>query len=280
MPWRVPPAMRPARPIRGAPDPARLPLTPRTDAPSSPAPRIRSGVIAHAEPRRGRVTGRLRRTATLALCALAACVPPPPPAPLPPPPPPPAPAGPPPFTATEVWTAQPGLVLRGEGGEVTLPWVFMRLQVLRVDSTQLLVRCLVCRGAPTGLLPRASVVHEVRAPAEAATLELADFVLAVREAARLKDYPALRAMMSRDFVYSLDDPAGVLEAVAGWQGRRTGDLQRLPALLDRGVISAGPGGVWAAPPEFVTQRGYADLRAGFRRGATGWQFMFLVRPGV
>jgi len=214
----------------------------------------------------------------VALCALAACVPPPKPAPAPPPPPPPAPAGPPPFTATEVWTAEPGLVLRAEGGAVTLPWAFMRLQVLRVDSAELLVRCLVCRGAPTGMLPRASVVHEVLSPAYAARLELADFALAVREAARLRDYETLRAMMSRDFIYSLDDAEGVLEALAAWHGRRNGDLQRLPALLDRGIMSAGPGGVWAAPPEYVTQRGYNDLRAGFRRGRNGWEFIFLVRP--
>jgi hypothetical protein len=179
-----------------------------------------------------------------------------------------------------VWTAQPGLVLRGEGGAVTLPWAFMRLQVLRVDSAELLVRCLVCRGAPTGMLPRASVVHEVLIPAHAARFELADFALAVREAARRRDYDALRAMMSRDFVYSLDDAEGVLEALAGWQGPRTSDLERLPALLDRGIMSTGPGGVWAAPPEYVTQRGYNDLRAGFRRGPNGWQFIFLVRPGL
>jgi hypothetical protein len=222
---------------------------------------------------------RLRRAAAAALCALAACTPPPRPVPAPPPPPPPpAPAGPPPFTATEVWTAQPGLVLRGDSGSVTLPWAFMRLQVLRVDSAELLVRCLVCRGAPTGLLSRAIVVHTPRPPAEAAQLDLADFALSVREAARLKDYEALRAMMSRDFVYSLDDAGGVLEAVGAWQGRRAGDLQRLPSLLDRGLVSAGPGGVWAAPPEYVTQRGYNDLRAGVRRGPHGWQFIFLVRP--
>jgi len=175
---------------------------------------------------------------------------------------------------------QPGLVLRGDSAAVTLPWAFMRLQVLRVDSAELLVRCLVCRGAPTGMLSRASVVHEVRAPADAAKLELADFALAVREAARLRDYDALRAMMSRDFVYSLDDAGGMLEAVGAWQGRRTSDLQRLPSLLDRGILSAGPSGVWASPPEYVTQRGYNDLRAGFRRGPDGWKFIFLVRPGL
>ena len=222
----------------------------------------------------------IKRMAALALCASAACTPPPRPAPVPPPPAPAPPPGPPPFTATEVWTAQPGLVLRGDSASVTLPWAFMRLQVLRVDSMELLVRCLVCRGAPTGMLSRASVVHEVRTPADAAKLELADFALAVREAARLRDYDALRALMSRDFVYSLDDAGGILEAVGAWQGRRTGDLQRLPSLLDRGILSAGPSGVWAAPPEYVTQRGYNDLRAGFRRGPNGWQFIFLVRPGL
>jgi hypothetical protein len=170
-------------------------------------------------------------------------------------------------------------VLRAEGGAaVTLPYTFTRLQVMRIDSAELVVRCLSCRGAPTGVVPRAAVVHEVRAPADAAKLELADFALAVREAARLRDFEALRAMMSRDFVYSLDDSEGVLEAIGGWQGRRALDLQRLPSLLDRGIVPVGAGGVWAAPPEYVSQRGYNDLRAGFRRGPNGWQFIFLVRP--
>ena len=216
------------------------------------------------------------------LCALSACTPPPRPAPAPPPPPPPAaPPGPPPFTATEAWTAQPGVVLRGEGGAtVTLPWTFMHLAVLRVDSTKLLVRCMACRGAPAGMVDRAQVVHEVRAPADAARLELADIALAVRDAARRRDYEALRPVMSRDFTWSFTDPEGVLEAFAAWQGHRAADLQRLPELLDRGIVSLGPGGVWAAPPEHATQRGYSDLRAGFRRGPAGWQLIFLVRPGL
>lgn len=223
----------------------------------------------------------LRRLAAAALCAATACTQPPRPAPVPPPAPdPPPPPAPPAFTATEVWTAHPAVLLRGDSTSVTLPWIFMRLAVLRVDSTELLVRCMACRGAPTGMVGRAEIVHEVRAPADAAQLELADFALAVRDAARRRDYDALRAMMSRDFTWSLNDPEGVLEAVAAWQGRRAGDLQRLPDILDRGIANAGPGGVWAAPPEHVTQRGYADLRAGFRRGPSGWQLIFLVRPGL
>ena len=216
----------------------------------------------------------------LLLAAIAACTPPPRPAPAPPPAPPPAPIGPPPFTAVEVWTAQPGVVLRGEGGAVTLPWTFMHLAVLRVDSAELQVRCLVCRGGPVGMVARDQVVYELRAPADAARLELADFALAVRDAARRRDHEALRAMMARDFTWSLNGPEGVLEALGAWRGYRAGDLERLPGLLDRGIASVGPGGVWAAPPEHVTQRGYNDLRAGFRRGPAGWQFIFLVRPGL
>src|SRR5205823_12448383 len=135
-------------------------------------------------------------------------------------------------------------------------------------SAELVVRCLSCRGAPSGRVPRDRIVADVRTPAEAQKLELADFALAVRDAARRRDFDALRRVMSRDFVYSLDFPDGVLETIAAWQGRRAGDLQRLPLLLDRGLVSVGAG-IWAAPPEYATLRGYNDLRAGFRRGPNG-----------
>lgn len=218
----------------------------------------------------------------MALLAATACTPPPRPAPVPPPPPapPPAPAGPPPFTGTEVWTSHPGVVLRAESGPVTLPWTFMRLAVMRIDSTELQVRCLICRGAPVGMVRRDEVIHEVRAPVDAAKLDLADFALAVRDAARRRDLEALRRVMSNDFTSDFNGPEGVLAAIGNWQGRRASDLERLPFLLDRGIASVGPGGVWAAPPEHATQRGYNDLRAGFRRGPSGWQFIFLVRPGL
>ncbi|HET7463230.1 MAG TPA: hypothetical protein VFJ82_18390 [Longimicrobium sp.] len=222
---------------------------------------------------------RIVRCAALGLLGLAACTPPPPPAP-PPLPSPTAPAGPPPFTATEVWSAEPGLVLRGDSGAVTLPWAFMRMAVLRVDSTELLVRCMACRGFPAGRVERSRVVHEARTPLQARQLGLADFALAVREAARRKDVEALRRVMSRDFISTLEGPEGPGEAVAGWQGPRASELERLAGLLDRGIVSTGGGGVWAAPPEFANQRGYADLRAGFRRGRDGWEFIFLVRSGL
>jgi len=240
------------------------------------------GLQAITRPRDSRAeTGsrRVSRFAALGLLLLAACTPPPP-APPPLPPPPPAPAGPPPFTAAEVWSAEPGLVLRGDSGSVTLPWAFMRMAVLRVDSTGLLVRCMACRGFPAGRVERSRVVYEARTPLEARQLGLSDFALAVREAARRKDIEALRRVMARDFISDLEGPEGSGEAVAGWQGPRASDLERLPGLLDRGIVSTGGGGVWAAPPEFANQRGYADLRAGFRRGRDGWEFSFLVRSGL
>jgi hypothetical protein len=214
----------------------------------------------------------------VALLALAACTPPPRPRPAPAPPP--APPAPPPFTATEVWSAEPGLVLRGDSGSITLPWAFMRLAVARVDSTELLVRCMVCRGFPAGRVERSRVVHEARAPIDARQGGLAEFALAVREAARRKDIEALRRVMARDFISTLEGPEGPGEAIAGWQGPRANDLERVAGLLDRGIVSTGGGGVWAAPPEFVNQRGYSDLRAGFRRGRDGWEFIFLVRPAL
>lgn len=218
--------------------------------------------------------------AALAMLALAACTLAPPPRPAPAPAPPPAPPALPPFTATEVWNAEPGLVIGGDSGATTLPWAFMRMAVVRVDSTELVVRCMVCRGFPAGRVARSSVVSEVRTPLEARGLDLASFALAVRDAARRKDIPALQRVMSRDFVSTLDGPEGPGEAVAGWQGPRTDDLTRLPALLDRGLVSTGGGGVWAAPPEFANQRGYGDLRAGFRRGRDGWEFIFLMKTGA
>ncbi|CAA9326132.1 MAG: hypothetical protein AVDCRST_MAG89-1906, partial [uncultured Gemmatimonadetes bacterium] len=52
----------------------------------------------------------------------------------------------------------------------------------------------------------------------AAEMELADFALAVRDAASRRDVPALRRAMSRDFVHTLGpiDP-GILETLAAWE---------------------------------------------------------------
>ncbi|HEX8318476.1 hypothetical protein [Longimicrobium sp.] len=219
----------------------------------------------------------------IACLALAAC--PAPQQPVPPPAPAPVQAGPPAppaiVQAQSVWTRTAGLVLRGETGAVTLPFVFMRMEVLRADTTALLVRCVHCPGGPLGWLPRESVVHVPQEVATAAEMELADFALAVRDAALRRDVPALRRAMSRDLVHTLGpiDP-GILETLAEWEREGYRSVDRLPFLLDRGIASVTGTAIWAAPPEYASDLRYNGLRAGFRRGREGWEWVFLVSGGM
>ena len=229
----------------------------------------------------------MRRPAVLLLlCLLAACgAPAPRPLPAPPPvaPPPAAvlPPAPPPIAPFQsVWTRDAGSQLRTDAGGVPLPYVFMRLEVLRADTADLLVRCVHCPGSPEGWIGRDRVVHWARPAGEAARLDLADFVLAVRDAAARQDLEALRAMMSRDFVHSLGPlDMGLLETFAAWEREQYRTLDRMPFILDRGVATVVGTPIWAAPPEYASQQGYGDLRAGFRRGPQGWEWIFLVRGG-
>lgn len=208
------------------------------------------------------------------------------PAPVPPPPPPVAPQvqppAPPPIVQFQsVWTRDAGSQLRTEAGGVTLPFVFMRLEVLRADTTDLLVRCVHCPGNPEGWIGRENVVHWVRSPAAAARLDLAEFVLAVREAAAQRDFEALRPVMSRDFVHSLGPlDMGLLETFAAWEREAYRTLDRMPFVLDRGVATVVGTPIWAAPPEYASELAFGDLRAGFRRGPAGWEWIFLVRGGT
>ncbi|HEX2204236.1 MAG TPA: hypothetical protein VHG91_13090, partial [Longimicrobium sp.] len=182
-----------------------------------------------------------------------------------------------PAPATEVWTREPGVVLRGDAGPVTLPYLFTRLTILRADSAGLLVQCAHCRGQPIGRVDTAKVVSRVREPRDAQPLDLADFALAVREAARRRDYEALRGVMTPDFVHSLTGGEGALPAIGAWRAHRFNDLALFPSLLDRGIANVAGGAIWAAPPDYAGALGYRDLRAGFRRGARGWEWIFLVR---
>jgi hypothetical protein len=232
----------------------------------------------------------MRRLAVLILCAfLAACAGPRRPARvapvvLPPPPevidtmPPP----PPPIVANQnVWTRDAGTLLRRETDGVRLPFIFMRLEVLRADTSDLLVRCVHCPGAPQGWISRESVVHYVRPRSDVRKMELAEFVLAVREAASQRDVEALRRAMSREFVHTLGPlEMGLLETFAAWEREGYRTVDRLPFILDRGVSTVPGTPVWAAPPEYAAQLGYQDVRAGFKRGAEGWEWIFLVRDGM
>lgn len=225
------------------------------------------------------------RTAPLVLLCLAACAPPraAPPAPAPLPaaaPAPPEPAPPAIEPGASVWNRDPGAALRGEAGDATLPYLFLRLAVLETDSARLRVRCVHCPGRPEGWISRGAVVHLPLPPREAARLELADFALAVREAALARDVEALRPVMSREFTHQLGPrELGTMETFAAWEAEGYRTLDHLPFLLDRGIATVIGTPVWAAPPAFTTTLAYADLRAGFRRGPDGWEWLFLVRDG-
>jgi hypothetical protein len=231
----------------------------------------------------------MRRAAVpLLLALLAACggparvrpAPPPPPV-APPPAPVLAPPPPPIVQFQSVWTRDAGVQMRTDAGGVTLPYVFMRLEVLRADTTELLVRCVHCPGTPEGWIGREGVVHHAQRPQAAARLDLADFVLAVRDAAAQRDVEALRPVMARDFVHSLGPlEMGLLETFAEWEREAYRTLDRMPFVLDRGVATVVGTPIWAAPPEYGMQVQFGDLRAGFRRGPGGWEWIFLVRGGA
>lgn len=217
----------------------------------------------------------MRRTPLLLLVlAAAACSPRPAPAPAPAPPPPP------PFPHAQVWTREPGAVLRPDSAgapETALPYAFTRLEVLRPDSAALYVRCVVCTPHREGWVDKERVLWEARAPALAADGDLAEFLLAVRGAAARRDLAALRPVMDGLFTHSLSGADGVVEAVGRWEQEGFRRLDRLPFLLDRGVATRDSS-VWAAPPAWTTTPTYADLRAGFRRENDRWKWIFFV-PG-
>lgn len=193
-----------------------------------------------------------------------------------------APPAPPPIVASQsVWTRDAGTFLRGETSGVRLPYIFMRLEVLRADTTDLLVRCVHCPGTPEGWVTRDAIVHWVRPPWEVQRDNLAEFALAVRDAAQRRDVQTLRRAMSREFVHTLGPlEMGLLETFATWEREGYRTLDRLPFLLDRGIASVVGTPVWAAPPEYAATLGYQDLRVGFRRGEHGWEWIFLVRDGI
>jgi hypothetical protein len=178
-----------------------------------------------------------------------------------------------------VCTREAGLALVGERPG-SVPYLATRLEVLEVRPDSFRVRCAVCTGAPAGWVARGAVAWEARPPAEARQGDLAEFVVALRGAAVRQEWESLRSVMARSFVHSISGPDGTLEAIGAWRSHRSADLARLPGLLDRGATLVPGTQVWAAPPEFASVRGYADLRAGFMRGSEGWEWVFLVRNEI
>lgn len=179
---------------------------------------------------------------------------------------------------TFVWTPRAGLPLRTEGGSAVVPHLFSRLEVLGTDSLGIHVSCSFCREPVRGWIEREEVIYEPLTPHLAAHGELAEFLLALRDAAVRLDLELLRPVMARDFINHFDAPEGAEEAISRWRWEQFRTLDHLPRLLDRGVASRD-GRLWTSPPDFLTDASYEGLRAGFRRSGDRWEWLFLVgRP--
>jgi hypothetical protein len=210
------------------------------------------------------------RSACFAALVLAACAPaaPPPPA---------APAPEVEFPWTRVWTAAAEVAILDSMSAFAVARPFTALEVLGADSARVRVRCPRCAEPVEGWVALDQVVYQPALPAVAAAGTLAEFALALRDAAERRDVQALLAVMDPEFNYAFIGPQRREIAAAGWQHEGFATLDLLPALLDRGLATRD-GRLWAAPPEHFETLGYRGLRAGFRRTPQGlWEWVFLVR---
>ncbi len=210
-------------------------------------------------------------TLVLSIAACAAAPPPPPP-----PPPVPEPVVIPPFPFPTVWTAAADVELRTEDGIETVDHVFTRLNVVHRDSVGLLVSCEVCSPETIGYVKLTDLVYDPEEPVDAAEEGIAEFALAVRDAALRRDLEALRPVMSPYFSYLLSGGEGPDSALGYWTIERFRSVDLLPFLLDEGLTTRDST-LWVAPPAFFADVEYTGHRAGFSRSPEGtWQWVFLI----
>jgi hypothetical protein len=182
----------------------------------------------------------------------------------------------PPFPSALAWTARPDVRVLTDEGETWIRNPFTRLNVLHVDTIGLRVRCLYCIPAIEGSLAREDVVYQASSPTAAARATLADFALAIRDAAERRDQGALHAVMPGDFTFSFGGGGGANSAFIRWQWEGFRSLDNLPPLLDRGLATQDSV-IWVAPSVFLSDAEYHGLRSGFRRNRAGeWEWIFLV----
>jgi hypothetical protein len=209
----------------------------------------------------------------LPLLILTACSSSPPPAPAP------EPVAPPfEFPHPSVWTTRPGVEIRIDTVlAADIPRPFSRLDVIAADSTGAEVRCVPCGEPLQGRVAWSDLVYEAGTPAAAAHGTIAEFALAIRDAAQRRDLEALRSVMARDFTYALIGPPGREMALAAWAAEGFLALDLVPQLLDRGLATRD-GNLWAAPAEHLEELGYQGYRLGFRASPDGrWEWIFLIR---
>lgn len=223
-------------------------------------------------------TSRLRRYlpgVVFGLLLLGGCGGPPPPAPSPAPEPEPAP----PPLPQVVWTARPEVTVRRGTTAVALERPFTRLDVAGRDSTgMLVVTCAYCEPLVSGLVAESDVVVEPRTPQEAAAGSIAEFALAVRDAAAWRRIEDLTPVMASDFTFGFSAQRDRAITLTAWEWERFRNLDQVPRLLDEGMVEIETD-FWVAPVEYAGTPGYQGLRLGFRRSAeTGrWEWLFLVR---
>ncbi len=171
------------------------------------------------------------------------------------------------------------MVLReGTIREVVRP--FTALEVVEAEPERLFVRCGSCGVEGVAEIAPAEVAYEALAPVEAAGESLGAFALAVREAARGRDLEALRPVMASDFTFSFVGVQSAELALAAWRVEGFAALDRVPELLDRGLVTRDSA-LWVAPSAHLDRLDYRGLRLGFRRAPAGrWEWVFLVRSEV
>lgn len=170
--------------------------------------------------------------------------------------------------------------MEADSSTVRLALPFTRLEVFAADSESLRVRCGGCPGAPLGRVSIEDVVVVPRTPEEAASEGLAEFALAVREAALRHDLAALLPVMASGFTFSFLGTQGATTAVVAWEAEHHETLDKVPELLDQGLATRDST-LWVAPPAHFEQLDFRGLRLGFRRGADGrWEWVFLIRSVV
>jgi len=182
------------------------------------------------------------------------------------------------FTHPHVWTVLPGVAIRTDSLQsFAVPRMFTRLEVLEADTAGALVRCYSCASVVEGRISWDGVIFDTVEPATASMGSIAEFALAVRQAAANRDLEALQRVMARDFTYALVGPAGREAALDAWIQEGFIALDEVPRLLDRGIATRN-GTLWAAPAEHFEQIGYRGYRLGFRSTPDGrWEWIFLTR---
>jgi hypothetical protein len=180
------------------------------------------------------------------------------------------------FEHAVAWTASAEVVLRSDSSSFLIPRPFTRLDVIGGDTALVEVRCGSCPGELTGTVPVADLVFEVVQPELAASGSLAEFALAVREAAARGEVAALRPVMSPEFTFSFVGLQARDDAIAAWRTEDFRGLALIPALLDQGLATRDSA-LWVAPPAHAQTLDYRGPRLGFRRDGEGrWEWIFLI----